>query len=347
MISNPEFYLKWNAKFIRITQLEDYDYDEIQNTFRRLNNFFEEAGIQKHHIHKFSDAIIETVETEKSIKNDYPNDKSVLASFKKICKWTFDLNDILNTYGYISSYSKVVYFSFDYSEQELKKIYDYLNKYIDEFINHELIVSSRSFLVFEKQKEWFIKTFKEMQALEKFWNNFIITKKADTEGEVLFFHTLFALEKLEYVEVINIWFSKNEYGNRIYKANIIVSETFIKEINQEFQKENPKKYIEKFDSKTGVLTFAGKKIELSKSGKETDPVLLMKTLLKREEWEWVHNDEIFEDWGIREDEQVGKNKIYFALQKINSIMGRVVQIEDFIEWGTKKARINPKYRKSW
>jgi len=346
IISNSKFYIEGVSNYLKLSQIEGYDYENIRDTLKKLSIFFEEIGVKKSHIRKYSNVTIQHIETEKQIKADYPNDKEILASYRRIRKWSFTIDDVIDTYGYITSYDRVVYFSFDYSQDELEKIYTYLNKYIDEFINHELIVSTTSVLVFEKQKEWFIKTFKDMQAIEKFGNNFIVSKKEYSEREVLFFHTLYALERLEYIEVINIWFISDTDSKKTYFANIIVNEIFIKEINQDFKKENPEKIIEKFDPKTGILSFWGKKIELSKKWKETDAVLLMSTLLKEEEGEWVHNDEILEDWwySLEEQGKTPKNKVYFALQKINKTMELEAQIENFIEWGTTKARINPKYR---
>lgn len=102
-----------------------------------------------------------------------------------------------------------------------------------------------------------------------------------------------------------------------------------------------------FNEKKGVLYFSGQEIELSKKGKETDAVLLLKTLLKTDEKEWLHNDEILSDWGYTEAdlERIPKNKVYFAGQKINTAVALKTKIEDFIECNTSKARINPKYRK--
>ena len=342
LLCTPDFY--GDAEYLRVSIFEDESW-EYKQLFIKLDRFLKEVWVETNHLATYSNASIDYKTTEKQIKIDYPNDKLVLTSYRKIRKWTFNFQDLLNTFGYFPDLNKVIYFPFNYSTKELATIYNYINAYIDEFVNHELIVSRSSLLVFEKQKEWLIKTIQKMEAIEKFWNNFIISKKSYEDKEVLFFHTLYALEKLGYIEVISLWSTRNSNNEKIYHSNIIVNESFVGEINQEFKKTNPEKYLEKFDSKTGILTFGGKKIELSKNGKETDPVLLMKTLIKKEEWEWVHNDEIFEDWGIREDEQVSKNKIYFALQKINTTMGLVAQIDDFIEWGTKKARINPKYRK--
>jgi len=346
IISNSKFYIEGASGYLKLSQIEGYDYENIRETLKKISLFFEAIEVKKNHIRKYSNVTIQHIETEKQIKADYPADKEILASFRRIRKWSFTIDDVIDTYGYLSSYDRVIYFPFDYPQDELEKIYAYLNKYIDEFINHELIVSTTSVLVFEKQKEWLVKTFKDMQAIEKFGNNFIVTKKGYSDKEVLFFHTLYALEKLEYIEVINIWFTSGVDSNKTYHANILVNEIFIKEINQDFKKENPEKVIEKFDSKTGILSFGGKKIELSKKGKETDAVLLMNTLLKEEEWEWVHNDEILEDWwySLEEQGKTPKNKVYFALQKINKTMELEAQIENFIEWGTTKARINPKYR---
>jgi hypothetical protein len=102
-----------------------------------------------------------------------------------------------------------------------------------------------------------------------------------------------------------------------------------------------------FDEKKGVLSFLNEEIELSKKGKETDSVLLLKTLLKAEVKEWVHKDEILSDWGYTEADikRVPRNKVYYAGLKINNAVAIKTKINDFIECNTSKARINPKYKK--
>jgi len=109
----------------------------------------------------------------------------------------------------------------------------------------------------------------------------------------------------------------------------------------------PLKLVEAFDSKSGVLSFAGQEIELSNSGKHTDAVLLMTTLLKAEPSEWMHNDEILRDWGYNEDdtERLPKKKVYFAAKKVNTAIAIKTKVEDLIDFNTAKARINPKYLK--
>ena len=109
----------------------------------------------------------------------------------------------------------------------------------------------------------------------------------------------------------------------------------------------PLKVIGAFDPKSGILKFAGQDIELSNSGKHTDAVLLMTTLLKAEPSEWMHNDEILRDWGYNEDDTVRlpKKKVYFAAKKVNTTVAIKTKVEDLIDFNTAKARINPKYLK--
>lgn len=111
--------------------------------------------------------------------------------------------------------------------------------------------------------------------------------------------------------------------------------------------ERAKPVFEKFDAKKGILKFAGQEIELAKKGRETDAVLLMKTILKAKNNDWKHNDEILSDWGYNDEDQksISKNKVYFAGRQINNAIARKTQISDFVDCNTSKARINPKYKK--
>jgi len=129
--------------------------------------------------------------------------------------------------------------------------------------------------------------------------------------------------------------------------NVTVDDRFIEEVNDRYKKEYPKNVIENFDKKTGTLTFAGEEIALSAKGKQTDAALLMSTLSQKDDTEWMHNDQIFEDWhfNIEDIKQAPKNKIYFAAKSINEKVAMKTQIDDFIEFITEKARINPRYDK--
>lgn len=237
-----------------------------------------------------------------------------------------------------------------------------INKYLDSFINNKLSITKKNYYKFEKQKQILINIIDEDKKIDLYGNNFIITEKIDNTcilariPDFCIIHTVYALQKIGYLKVIDIWeelrypndpYSSLPKSTRYINANIILEDIFIKEINNKYKKDNPKNVFEKFDEKLGILSFAGEKIELSKKGKETDAVLLMKTLLRTENDDWKHNDEILEDWGYNDEDQktIPKNKVYFAGQKINNAIALKTQIDDFIECNTSKARINPKYRK--
>jgi len=233
-----------------------------------------------------------------------------------------------------------------------------LDKYLDSLINDKLATSKKNYYKFETQKKVLIKLIEEGKKISLYGNNFILSKRMDRNGilvnipDFCIIQTAYALQKLGYLTVNNVW-ENSEYDSRgdikarFININILLDETFIEEINTQYKKDNPKNIIEKFEAKRGVLKFAGQEIELSKKGKETDAVLLFKTLYKEGTTDWKHNDEILSDWGYNDDDQkdVPKNKIYFAGLKINNAVALKTKIEDFVECNTSKARINPKYRK--
>lgn len=251
---------------------------------------------------------------------------------------------------------------------EIEKIFRAeIDKYLDKLINDKLVISKRNYYKFEAQKKVLIKLIEDGKKIALYGNNFIIKERVDWDGVLVkipdfcLIQTAYALQKLGYLQVLGVW-QNSEYPKKAFDSNspdydkepvkylnvnLVLEDIFIDEINSQYKKENPKNVFEKFDAKRGVLNFAGQEIELSKKGKETDAVLLMKTLLKEETNEWKHNDEILTDWGYNDDDQkdVPKNKVYFAGQKINNAVALKTKIEDFVECNTSKARINPKYRK--
>ena len=242
-----------------------------------------------------------------------------------------------------------------------------INKYLDNFINNKLAVTKKNYYKFETQKKALINLIEENKKIALYGNNFIVSEKIDSFcvleklPDFCIIHTVYALQKLGYLKVVNVWeelkYPRNDFDKEkldynkeprhFININMILDETFIDEINSKYKKDNPKNVFEKFDAKKGVLKFAGKEIELSKKGKETDAVLLLQTLLKEKTTDWKHNDEILADWGYNDDDQkdTPKNKVYFAGQKINNAVALKTQIDDFVECNTSKARINPKYRK--
>ncbi len=237
-----------------------------------------------------------------------------------------------------------------------------INEYLDNLINNKLAIVKKNYYQFDLQKQCLINLIEEDRMISFYGNNFIIRKAVDEDGNLkqlpdfCILQTVHALQNLGYLKVNNVWEEieyKKEYvssekdRNRFICINITLEDIFIKEINNKYKKENPKNVIDGFDASKGLLKFAGEEINLSAKGKDTDASLLMASLLKAEDDDWKHNDEIFSDWKYNEADikSAPKNKIYFAAQKINNNVAVKTQIENLIEYTTTKARINPRYKK--
>src|SRR3989344_8214873 len=154
----------------------------------------------------------------------------------------------------------------------------------------------------------------------------------------LFVHTMFALEYEKYLEIES--FSYGTTG--IFD---LYDRGFIFKIRLSGKKGvSGQMLFEGYDEKHNQLRFAGQGIELSKKNKETDAVLLIKTLKKEPERYWF-NDELLGDWGYQPHDETTKNKAYFAARKINEAVKMKTGVDDFIDHNTSKFRINPKYLK--
>lgn len=281
----------------------------------------------------------QTDETKPYLVTVYEGEYVVRADFSDLIKiykpnYDFERNDC--------------FVSTEFSSDDLEKLFKPIGLYLSKYINNELVVTDKSYLRFEYQKKKFIKFINDNEFIEKYGKNFVLEYLPFEKGlgpDFLFVHTLFAMEALGYIELKGFWFRKM-LTDADYFANIVVTDLLIEEMNKEFRKENPQTVLTNFNNDTGTILFMGKEIEISKNGKETDPLALMRTLSKQKGSGYVYNDEILEDWGysIEEAKGASKNKIYHAGQKINQLVQIATGIEDFIEITTTKARINPKYR---
>lgn len=242
-----------------------------------------------------------------------------------------------------------------------------MNDYLHKLINDKLTIGRKNFYKFEALKRILIKTIEKNNMINLYGRNFVIQEKIDDKCNIVrlpdfcLIQTVYALQQLDYLKVVDVWetekYPKNtfdeekyDYGKEPQKfinVNVVVNETLIEEINNQYKRNNPSTVLEKFDSNRGILHFSGQEIEISKNGKETDAVLLLKTLLKENTTAWKHNDEILSDWGYTDEDQetLPKNKVYFAGQRVNNAVALKTKIDDFLECNTSKARINPKYRK--
>ncbi len=348
--SRPDFYPKDYFGIGEISPLKDYD---LKRVFNFLKTRLEIANVPFNEFFSYSDNDYKGAfmpPTEAMLKSyNSATKKKIIDACKKFQADKFGLEEIQMLMPVYGKLCDLFYICPDFTKEELVKLKQHIEDYIDLFLNNELFVYDRNYFVFEKQKQFFIDKIRKMTALESYGENFVISEKIDSLSEdgFLFMHTLFALQKLGYIGVMRLWLTTG-YQNYTYHANIVVFNNFVDEINSSYRKDNPMNVIEKFDRKTGVLKFAGHQIELSKKSKETDAVLLLKTLFKAPVGDWKHNDEILEDWGYNDVDlkDLPKNKIYFAGQKINTSIALKTKIDDFLECSTTKARINPKYRRS-
>jgi len=106
-------------------------------------------------------------------------------------------------------------------------------------------------------------------------------------------------------------------------------------------------FYEGFDSEYGILRFANKEILIAKKkGVENNQVRLLSTLIK-DIARWWSTDEILEEWeGVDARLQnFSKNIFYDAAHKLNKTVAVKTGITDFLEYTTKKYRINPLYLK--
>ncbi len=195
----------------------------------------------------------------------------------------------------------------------------------------------------------------ERIVLPKFWNDQLEHKlrllksfyELINEEKKKIDNNELVLNEKEIEKSVHSQFTTENFYNLKKLYSDIVQELDLAELRKNDPNKKVLNYIENFNEKEGILKFAGQEIVLSKSGKETDAVLLLKTLLKAKSGEWKHNDEILEDWGYGDEDtkDLPKNKIYFAGQKINNAVALKTKINDFIECNTAKARINSKYNK--
>lgn len=248
--------------------------------------------------------------------------------------------------NYCPNIYKYVYIRPTFTADDVKKLSDYLDKYIDLFLTNSLLVNDINCLIFEQQKQELIHRVRSAHMIEKFGHNFIIDSKRKhaskdyTEG-YLFVHALYALQRLDYISVLKL---KNRGCDFKPYASIIALEPLLAEVNSSFREENPTTIYEGLTHGGFILKFAGKEIELSKKKKETDAVLLMKTLNKEPSRAWFE-DEILEDWDALAVDNTAQNKCYAAARKVNNFIREKTQIDDFLDHNTNKFQINPKYLK--
>ena len=367
-LSETEFYayikfynLLFNSNFLKgkelfsLHQLHLKDYHDIHEAFSLI------MGIQNIPQNMRISSDVPSEQEIKEIKKEIQqleNEEEKKAA-KKILKKLNDGKSItlqemsLMTWVWYEIYYKANFQPSNYKITSFKRSYKkQLNNYLDAFINDQLLIDRKNYFGFDAQKKLLVYLLEEKKMLRLYGNNFIIIEPIDDQGnikeqkEFALIQTIFALEKLGYLEVLDLWETSHGEENHCIRINVIISAIFVEELNQKFQEDNPKLFFDKYDSNRKVLTIADKKITLAKKNKDTDSIRLLETLLKEpRERRW--EDEILEDWGYREDETktLPKNKVYFAKNNLNTIIKKAVNIDDFIEGSTREFNINPRYLK--
>lgn len=268
----------------------------------------------------------------------------------------FTAQDVQNSWRSLKDYDidRHIGFPNNLSEVKANKIKTFIDMYMSKFLDNSLGIKDRNYFKFEKQISITLDALKRKE--ESYGNQFIINypNKPGVEPSeaYLFIHALISLERDGYLTVqkihtvdIDLDLDPDSQGYN-YKVMLVLNDKFYEETKPKSKFVEP--VMQSFNDKKGIIKFAGEEIELSKSGKETDSVLLVKSLLGANVEEWKHNDEILSDWDYTEADikRLPKNKIYHAGLKVNDAIAKRTKIEDFIELSTTKARINPKYRKS-
>lgn len=252
--------------------------------------------------------------------------------------------------------------NYSFTEKQIEYFQNRVHKYLQNLIDNKLQFVRKHYYKFEIQKENLINLVKHNRNIDLFGKNFILTEAIDGDGnlvrnqEFCFVQSLYALQKLGYLEVINIWDEMKSKNNSNYiiiddesqiirnvHVNISLKQPFIDEVNTD-KKSNEIIY-QGFDKKTGQVKFSTANVSLSSGSKQTDAVLLMEALDKNGVGDWIHNDEIFDVLGLKDvdRQKAAKNKFYKAAIKIKEKIAIKVHIEDFLEFSTEKFRINPIY----
>lgn len=232
------------------------------------------------------------------------------------------------------------------TEKTSAKLSEFVNNYIDRFINDGLKIKNKNFYRFDKQKRVLVDFLHASE--ENYGNRFLIeaSTHATVQGiyyqanegvrtqEYIFAHTLIALEKLGYFVIEDIFVNNpsravNEQENDYYKVNITLSNKFYEEFipRAKVAEETT------FDEATSSLTFNGKNIEISKT-KDSDPHYLLTILFRDKHKVWAYDeireDVLFQARGKKYNPHKDWRKIYNAAYSVNNKVQKATQISDFL-----------------
>ena len=261
-----------------------------------------------------------------------------------------DLEDLIITPKEINFLLEFI--CFEIKDEDISKVVEFLNIYIEKFIDDKLLTENQNFYNFKNQEERIEFFLKENL---KFGKNFII--KYDPEDIILkddaflFIHTLLAFEKLGYLKIEELytffWGENPKDHAKDYKAKVSLNDLFY----SDYYNESENKIIihnegsGRIEFVDKILFFKNKQFNFSNSPNQYE---LLGTLFKDIQKEWNY-DEIEEDWDPTCYEERLKQKDYWkrfynSAKEINKKIAIETGIKDFLLMDTKQVKVNTRYK---
>lgn len=280
----------------------------------------------------------------------------IKARIKNVLKDNFDMKD-MESVCFMPKLQMCEFFEFKKSltPETQQNLDDFINHYIDYFINDELFIEKENFLKFKNQKA---KTIRELKdCIDKNGNQFIFhSGKSELDlsfriGEgYLFMHNLVALENLGYIHINSIWVYDwelpPEKRKESYKVNISVKPKLLEEISNLESEEvvepvgTPEVI---FNKEIGVLMINDKQVKIQKFSNQ---YYLLDLIFQNQEnmqkdWQFSEIAETIECL-----EGFSDKKLYNIVNAIrHKVAEKVGGIDDFFITTNQSVKINEKYLK--
>ena len=238
-------------------------------------------------------------------------------------------------------------FSSDPAEENIKELREYINRYIQKFIDDNIKSIKDNIYKFSKQKEIILNRLQrhiERGYLDFCINyhNYIIESEAQVLGvesgyneSFLFVHTLAALEKQGYLSIESMNLDMAPLSRReVYNVGIKSKKKLL-----DLYDKQPKG--SSFDEEKGVLTIRGNKIDKFRRG--TNQYYFLKFIFKNKEnknkkWTYYELGKEAEDLSGKSDDAL-KGYPYAINNKIEAAIG----VGDFFKTTNETVKINEQY----
>lgn len=165
-LNNPNLHSGDGLLFIRDVEA---DSSEILNTLHGLDALLKKLGIKHNLIAAYTNNEIEIKGIEESMNDPEKKNKKAQEALNNLRNNDFTVKDLIILQYHLNfDIDEELYVDLEFSKKNKEKLNNALSTYMDRFINHELLVLTKSVFVFEKQKDWFIEKIKSMKAIENY-----------------------------------------------------------------------------------------------------------------------------------------------------------------------------------